>query len=79
MELTDVQWELLQPLVEPKTPRKRRGRPWRDTRQAGGGGRVMDFAHRSPMRGTAERQVSAVPDLPSPLPALGAGGHASPA
>ena len=33
MELTDVQWELLQPLVEPQTPRKRRGRPWRDTRQ----------------------------------------------
>jgi len=33
MELTDVQWELLEPLVEPKTPSKRRGRPWRDTRQ----------------------------------------------
>lgn len=33
MELTDVQWELLKPLVEPKTPRQRRGRPWRDTRQ----------------------------------------------
>jgi len=33
MELTDVQWELLKPLVEPRTPRKRRGRPWRDTRQ----------------------------------------------
>lgn len=33
MELTDVQWELLRPLVEPKTPKQRRGRPWRDTRQ----------------------------------------------
>ena len=33
MELTDVQWELLKPLVEPRTPGKRRGRPWRDTRQ----------------------------------------------
>ncbi len=33
MELTDVQWELLKPLVEPTTPRKRRGRPWRDSRQ----------------------------------------------
>ena len=33
MELTDAQWELLQPLVEPGTPKKRRGRPWRDTRQ----------------------------------------------
>jgi transposase len=33
MELTDVQWELLKPLVAPTTPRKRRGRPWRDTRQ----------------------------------------------
>jgi Putative transposase of IS4/5 family (DUF4096) len=33
MELSDVQWDLLKPLVEPKTPRKRRGRPWRDTRQ----------------------------------------------
>jgi len=32
MELTDVQWELLKPLVAPKTPSKRRGRPWRDTR-----------------------------------------------
>jgi transposase len=33
MELTDVQWELLKPLVEPRTPAKRRGRPWRDTRE----------------------------------------------
>jgi transposase len=33
MELTDAQWELLKPLVEPTTPKKRRGRPWRDTRQ----------------------------------------------
>jgi transposase len=32
MELTDVQWELLRPLVEPAAV-KRRGRPWRDTRQ----------------------------------------------
>jgi transposase len=32
MELTDVQWELLKSLVEPKTPAKRRGRPWRETR-----------------------------------------------
>ena len=28
-----MQWELLKPLVEPRTPKKRRGRPWRDTRQ----------------------------------------------
>jgi len=33
MELTDVQWELLKPLVEPRTPKKRRARPWRDTRE----------------------------------------------
>ena len=33
MELTDAQWELLRPLVEPGTPKKRRGRPWRETRQ----------------------------------------------
>ena len=33
MELTDAQWELLKPLVEPGTPKKRRGRPWRDTRE----------------------------------------------
>ena len=33
MELTDAQWDLLKPLVEPRTPKKRRGRPWRDTRQ----------------------------------------------
>ena len=32
MELTDVQWELLKSLVEPKTPAKRRGRPWKETR-----------------------------------------------
>jgi transposase len=32
MELTDVQWELLKSLVEPKTPAKRRGRPWTETR-----------------------------------------------
>ena len=33
MELTDVQWELLKSIVEPKTPPKRRGRPWSDTRR----------------------------------------------
>ena len=33
MELTDVQWDLLKALLEPKTARQRRGRPWRDTRQ----------------------------------------------
>ncbi len=32
MELTDAQWEVLKPLVEPKTPGSRRGRPWADTR-----------------------------------------------
>ena len=32
MELTDAQWELLKSLVEPKTPAKRRGRPWKQTR-----------------------------------------------
>lgn len=32
MELTDVQWEVLKPLVEPKTPSKRPGRPWAETR-----------------------------------------------
>jgi transposase len=32
MELNDVQWELLKSLVEPKTPAKRRGRPWQQTR-----------------------------------------------
>ena len=32
MELTDAQWEVLKPLVEPKTPSSRRGRPWADTR-----------------------------------------------
>ena len=31
MELTDPQWELLKPLVEP-SPRKRRGRPGHETR-----------------------------------------------
>lgn len=33
MELTDAQWEVLKPLFEPRTPSKRRGRPWRDSRQ----------------------------------------------
>lgn len=32
MELTDAQWEVLEPLLAPKTPSKRRGRPWADTR-----------------------------------------------
>ncbi len=31
MELTDAQWEVLRPLVEPKT-RKGPGRPWAETR-----------------------------------------------
>ncbi len=41
-----------------------------------GGRRAMDFAHRSPVDRTAARQISAVPDLPPPFPALGAGRHA---
>jgi transposase len=32
MELTDSQWEVLRGLVEPTTPAKRRGRPWKETR-----------------------------------------------
>jgi transposase len=32
MELTDAQWEFLKGLVEPSTPAKRWGRPWKDTR-----------------------------------------------
>jgi transposase len=32
MELTDAQWEVLEPLLVPNTPSKRRGRPWADTR-----------------------------------------------
>jgi len=32
MELTDAQWELLKSIVEPKTPARRRGRPWKDKR-----------------------------------------------
>ena len=38
----------------------------------------MDFAHRSAMGRVAERQVSTVPNLPPPLPTLGAGRHAGP-
>src|SRR5215470_779358 len=33
MELTVAQWELLKLLVEPGTPQKRPGRPWRETRE----------------------------------------------
>jgi transposase len=33
MELTEAQWGVLKPLVQPKTPSKRRGRPWADTRR----------------------------------------------
>src|ERR1700751_1933353 len=36
----------------------------------------MDSAYGGTMVGTAARQVSAVPDLPSPFPAVGALGHA---
>jgi transposase len=32
MELTDAQWEVLEPLLAPKTSSRRRGRPWADTR-----------------------------------------------
>ena len=32
MELTDAQWEVLKPLVEPKTPSSRRGQLLADTR-----------------------------------------------
>ena len=33
MDLTNAQWAKLKPLFEPKTPLRRRGRPWTDTRQ----------------------------------------------
>src|ERR1700734_2469110 len=68
-ELSDAQWELIEPLLRPKPRTDGRGRPWQDASRA----------QRNPVGvgywGTVARiaqEISAVPDLPSPLPAVGA-------
>src|SRR5947208_10001950 len=72
-ELSDAQWQLIELILQPKRRSDGRGRPWQETRAVlngilwilGTGGAVARTA----------QEISAVPDLPSPFPALGAGGQ----
>ncbi len=71
MDLTDEQWKVLEPLIG-ELPRRADG-PRMTLVQQPGGPRwdLVDSVDGSPV-GRSSRAVPAVPDLPPPLPALGA-------
>src|ERR1700686_5381634 len=73
-ELSDAQWSLMEPNLRPLRCADGRGRPWQDTR----GCTQWDFVgvgHGSAVARTAS-EISAVPDRPPPLPAMGPSGQA---
>ena len=74
MDLTDEQWEVLEPLIPNHFRRvDGRGRPWRDSRDVLNG-ILWVFAHRSTLARPA-RALPALPDLPPALPAVGRRGE----
>src|SRR5205823_11665347 len=70
-ELSDAQWQLIELILQPKRRSDGRGRPWQETRAVlngilwilGTGAQWRELPKKYP------------PDLPSPFPALGAGGQ----
>jgi len=73
-ELSDAQWEVIEPILRPKRRSDGRGRPWQDPRGVLNG-ILWVVGHRGPVARAAQ-EISAVPDLPSPLSAVGTGGQA---
>src|SRR5580693_5909621 len=74
MDLTDAQWAVLDPLFRPKRRADGRGRPWQDTRAVLNG--ILWVLGTGAQRREFAQQISTVPDLSSPLPAVGAGRQA---
>jgi hypothetical protein len=70
-ELSDAQWRLIEPILRPRRRSGGRGRPWQDTR-AVLNGILWVLGTRGAVARTAQ-EISAVPDLPSPFSAVGAG------
>jgi hypothetical protein len=69
MDLTDEQWTVLEPLIG-EMPRRAdgRGRPWRSSREVLNG---ILWILRTGAQWASARAVSALPDLPPALSALG--------
>ena len=61
-ELTDEQWEVVEPVLRPQRRADKRGRPWHDTRAVLHGVLWVLGTGRS---GASCRKVSTLPDLPS--------------
>jgi hypothetical protein len=68
-ELTDEQWELIEPVLRPARRADNRGRPWHDTR-AVLNGVLWGSGHGCAVARVAG-EVSTVPDLSSPFSAMG--------
>jgi transposase len=69
MDLTNEQWEVLEPLIpEPVRRADGRGRPWRNSRDVLNG-ILWVFAYRCPLARPA-RTLPALPDVPPTLPAV---------
>ncbi len=73
-EVSDEQWALLEPILRPQRRPDGKGRPPKDPRAVLNGG-VVDFGPGGTVAGVAE-ELSSVPDLPSPVSAVGAFGGA---
>jgi transposase len=73
-ELSDAQWELIEPLLRPKRRTDGRGRPWQDTRAVLNG--ILWVLGTGAQWRELPKKYPPVPDLPSPLPAVGAGAQA---
>ena len=67
-ELTDEQWEVVEPILRPARRKDNRGRPWHDTR-AVLNGVLVDSGQRRAV-GRDAGQVSSLPDLPPAFSAM---------
>ena len=72
-ELTDEQWELVDPILRPVRREDNRGRPWHDTRAVLNG--VLWILGSGAQWAEMPSEVSAVPDLPPAFPGLGSRGQ----
>jgi|ERR1700734_914153 Putative transposase of IS4/5 family (DUF4096) len=71
-ELSDAQWQLIEPVLRPQRRSHGRGRSWQDIRRVLNG---ILWVLGTGAQWRELQQVSAVPDLPPLLPAVGARGQ----
>jgi transposase len=75
MDLTADQWTVLEPLIADMPRRSHgRGRPWRNSREVLDG--ILWIVRTGAQWADLPDRVPTVPDLPPPVPALGARWHA---